>query len=156
MGFVADFSSVHIFLPLAVKGYPVAMITGSKRALPSVARVDPTKTNLGKVSISEKMRMLHLLEKYHGFLSCDLKNVPRCTRGKLRLPLNDEGCNLVAAKQRRYTPNEIEIIQADVSLAAKHEIVQKSSSSWTTPRVVVPKMELLDFVKTTESQQITG
>ena len=93
------------------------------------------------MSTSEKARLLQLLEHYSDLFPDDLKNAPACTLGKLRLPLVDEGCHPVAAKQRRYTPVETDMIQSEVDLLASRGVIRKSSSAWEAPCVVVPKKD---------------
>ena len=84
---------------------------------------------------------MRLLEQYNDLFPDDPEKVPPCTLGKLCLPLIDEGCHPVAAKQRRYSPVETEMIQSEVNLLASRGIIRKSSSAWAAPCVVVPKKD---------------
>lgn len=86
------------------KGLAVVVDRG-KRELSSNATIDLTEANAGPTNTPEIAPLLHLLENHRDNFSNYPRRVTTCIHGQSRSPLVDEGCHLVAAKQRRYIAN---------------------------------------------------
>lgn len=60
---------------------------------------------------------------------------------ELRIPLIDEECAPIAAKQQRFSPEEADAIQLEVKKLADRGIFCKSTSTWAARCVTVRKKD---------------
>ncbi|CAM9542910.1 unnamed protein product [Sphacelaria rigidula] len=97
--------------------------------------------NLGQLSAPKKQELLTLLNEFRrqGIFPADPKNVRPCDQGKIHIPLRDERCKPVATKQRRFSADETEAIQAEVKKLHQRGIVRRSESGWAARSLAVPK-----------------
>ncbi|CAN0062085.1 unnamed protein product, partial [Choristocarpus tenellus] len=86
-------------------------------------------------------QLVELLEEFRSLrvFPEDPKRVPPCSRGVLHIPLLDEDCTPYAAKQRRFFPEETQMIQAEVKQLQECGIIRPSTSAWAAAVVAVRK-----------------
>ncbi|CAN0001506.1 unnamed protein product, partial [Choristocarpus tenellus] len=77
--------------------------------------VSLSDANMGQLTPGQKKQLVELLDEFRnlGVFPEDPKRVPPCSRGVLHIPLLDENCTPYAAKQRRFSPEETQMIQAE-------------------------------------------
>ena len=76
-----------------------------------------------------------------GLFPEDTKRVRACTVRVLRIPLIDEDCAPIAAKQQRFSPEQADAIQREVKKLAEAGIIRKSTSAWAARCVTVRKKD---------------
>ena len=93
--------------------------------------------------MSQKNRLTGALQPQNmaGLFSEDMKRVRTCTVRELRIPLVDEECEPIAAKQQRFSPEQADAIQREVKQLAGAGIIRKSSSAWAARCVTVRKKD---------------
>ena len=97
-----------------------------------------------------KEALIRALEKYRHVFPVNPKIVPACNRAKFQLPLTDSSCTPHAAKQRRYSPEEMVMIQSEVAKQQKAGTIRRSESAWVANCVVVADKALWGSVRTIE------
>ena len=81
------------------------------------------------------------LQNVVGLFPWATKDVPAYNGRELRIPLIDEGCSPIAAKQQRFSPEEADAVQLDVKKIADKGIIRKSTSAWAASCVTVRKKD---------------
>lgn len=71
----------------------------------------------------------------------DPKNVAVCNGLPMELPLVDEDAPPFAAKQRRYSPEEVVMIQEEIQKMLAAGVIQRSTSPWAAGLVLVRKKD---------------
>ena len=105
--------------------------------------VDLKDANMGQLSETEKRRLLGMLGGFvkAGLFPVDSKKVPPCKDMKLRIPLTDEKCKPFAARQRRYSPEERAMMQAETAKLESRGVISPSFSEWAAQCVCVWKKD---------------
>ena len=93
--------------------------------------------------MSQKNRLTGALQPQNmaGLFSEDMKRVRTCTVRELRIPLVDEECEPIAAKQQRFSSEQADAIQQEVKQLVGAGIIRKSSSAWAARCVTVRKKD---------------
>ena len=88
-----------------------------------------SNTNMGQLNSRVKAELLELLQAFRdkGLFALDPKKVPVCNGPPMELPLLDEKARPFQAKQRRYSPEETAMIQAEVQKMVDAGIIQRST-----------------------------
>ena len=104
-------------------------------------RVSARKENCGQLSVQQKHQLETLLEHFisGGLFPTDPKRVPACIDGELTLPLANETSTPAADKQRRFSPEEISMIRAEISKLLDKGIIRPSKSPWAAQVLCVRK-----------------
>ena len=105
--------------------------------------VDLSDANLGQLSVRQKNQLTNVLRPKNvaGLFPEDPKRVRACKVRELRIPLIDEGCVPIAAKQQRFSPEEADAVQSEVGKLADRGIIRKSTSAWAARCVTVHKKD---------------
>ena len=120
---------------------PDSSISDDDKPEPSVA--DLTDTNMGQLNPRLRAELLKMLEVFRdrGLFALDPKKVPACNGPHMELPLVDENSPPFQAKQRRYSPEEVTMIQAEIQKMVAAGIIQRSTSPWAAGLVLVRKKD---------------
>ena len=92
--------------------------TQELQAEPSVEeRMSAQKANCGQLSLQQKHQLENLLGHFiiKGLFPTDSKRVPPGVDGVLTLPLANETGTPAADKQRRFSPEEVSMIRAEIA-----------------------------------------
>ena len=102
-----------------------------------------SEANFGQISAGQKHVFVKMLQTFadEGLFPTDPKRVPACVDGELTLPLIDEACRPIAAKQRRFSPEERQMIREEVAKLLERGIVRPSKSPWAAQCVCVRKKD---------------
>ena len=105
--------------------------------------VKTENANLGQLSVDQKQQLGDVLQEYidAGLFPSDPKHVPACLNGELTLPLIDESCRPVAAKQRRFSPEETLMIREEIQKMLDRGIIRPSTSPWAAQCLCVKKKD---------------
>ena len=97
--------------------------------------------NIGRLSVSQKNRLMSALQPQTvaGLFPEDTKRVRACTMRELRIPLIDEECEPIAAKQQRFSPEQADAIQREETQLTGAGITRSSPSAWAAQCVTVRK-----------------
>ena len=106
-------------------------------------RVSAQKANCGQLSVQQKHQLENLLEHFisGGLFPTDPKRVPACVDGELTLPLANETSTPAADKQRRFSPEEVSMIRAEISKLLDRGIIRPSKSPWAAQVLCVRKKD---------------
>lgn len=106
-------------------------------------KVDVRNANLGQLGALQKHQLVNVLSAFieEGLFPIDPKRVPACIDGELELPLINEFCTPYAAKQRRFSPQEREMIQAEIEKLLERGIIRRSMSPWAAQCLCVRKKD---------------
>ena len=88
--------------------------------------VDLTDTNMGQLNPRLRAELLKMLEVFRA-----------CNGPHMELSLVDENSPPFQAKQRRYSPEEVTMIQAEIQKMVAAGIIQRSTSPWAAGLVLV-------------------
>ena len=97
--------------------------------------------NIDQLSVTQKNQLMSALKPQNvaGLFPEDTKRVRACTVRVLRIPLIDEDCAPIAAKQQRFSPEQADAIQREVKKLAEAGIIRKSTFAWAARCVTVRK-----------------
>ena len=99
--------------------------------------------NMGQLGRAEKRELVRLLRDLveAGLFPIDPKWVPVCINGELELPLIDESRTPYAAKQRRFSPTEFNMIRAEIHQLLDRGVIRPSTSPWAAQCLWVKKKD---------------
>lgn len=86
--------------------------------------VDLSEANFGRVSASEKRVLLSILGNLQELFPFDPKLVPPYNMEKLKFPLRDENCTLMAVRQRKCSEQEREMSRNKIALLKNGGIIR--------------------------------
>lgn len=91
----------------------------------------PEDVNCGIRGEQQKQELMTLLDDFigRGLFPVDPKRFPICLDGELSLPIVDASHAPVAAKQRRFSPEETQTIRQEVDKLFERGIIRPSKSS---------------------------
>lgn len=106
-------------------------------------KVDVKDANMGQLGALQKHQLVEVLSAFieDGLFPIDPKRVPACIDGELELPLINEFCTPFAAKQRRFSPEERVMIQAEIKKLLDRGIIRRSMSPWAAQCLCVRKKD---------------
>lgn len=110
---------------------------------PSPEKVNLAEANMGQLNPRIKRELMDLLTTYRdkGLFALNPKSVKPCKGAPMELPLIDEFCTPFAAKPRRWSPEEVIMIQSEVEKLEKAEVIRRSTSPWAASLVLVRKKD---------------
>lgn len=98
---------------------------------------------MGQLTPRKKAELMSLLEEYRdkGLFALDPKKVKPCKGDPMELPLVDESCTPFASKPRKWSPEEVTMMQAEVTKLQKAGVIRRSNSPWAASLVLVRKKD---------------
>ena len=110
---------------------------------PSDSQVKVSDANTGQLGRAEKSELMRLLRDFveAGLFPIDPKRVPACINGELELPLIDGSSTPYAAKQRRFSPAERNMIRAEIHKLLDRGVIRPSTSPWAAQCLCVKKKD---------------